>query len=99
MTRIFFLRRSKRSRLLRGKENVEGVAALLTRVEGRSSTEDDSLWSFSLHGSEGRSSKVLVAAASSTPKQHHDSESECRRDGRGSGDVGAWRNESSRFVL
>ena len=33
------LRRSKRSGLLRTKENDEGVAVLLTRVEGRSSTE------------------------------------------------------------
>ena len=36
---LFFVCRSKRSRLLRPKENDEGVAALLTRVEGRSSTE------------------------------------------------------------
>ena len=42
MTRCFFFLcvcRSKRSGLLRTKENDEGVAAVLTRVEGRSSTE------------------------------------------------------------
>ena len=36
---VFFLCRSKRSGLLRTKENDEGVAALLARVEGRSLTE------------------------------------------------------------
>ena len=39
VTRNFFLCRSKRSGLLRTKENGEGVAPLLTLVEGRSSTE------------------------------------------------------------
>ena len=36
---LSFLCRSKRSGLLRTKENDEGVAPLLTRVKGRSSTE------------------------------------------------------------
>ena len=56
--------RSKRSGLLRTKENDEGVAALLTRVGIDRQLKDGSLCSLSLHGSEGRSSKVLVADAS-----------------------------------
>ena len=60
--------RSKRSGLLRTKENAEGVAALLTgRVDRQLNSKDDSLCSLSLHGSEGGSSKVLVADASSAP--------------------------------
>ena len=65
---FLFLCRSKRSGLLRTKENDEGVAALLTPV-GRVNRrlKDDSLCCLLLHGSEGRSSKVLVADASSAP--------------------------------
>ena len=43
------------------------MAALLTPVEGRSSTEGRQLCSLSLHGSEGRSCKVLVTDASGSP--------------------------------
>ena len=49
-------------------ENDEGVAALLTRVDGVDRRLKDNSWcSLSLYGSEGRSSKVLVADASSAP--------------------------------
>ena len=68
MTRSFFLCRSKRSGLLRTKENDKTMRVWLLcwrvrRVDRR--LKDDSLCSLSLHGSEGRSSKVLVADASS----------------------------------
>ena len=69
------------------------------RVDRR--LKDDSLCSLSLHGSEGRSSTRASGRCQrrSSRKQRHDSDSECRRDGRGSGDVGEWCNESTRFVL
>ena len=65
---FFFVPLKKESSATRGKEKMR-VWLLCWRVEGRSSTEGrlDSLCSLSLHGSEGRSSKVLVADASSTP--------------------------------
>ena len=65
---VFFLCRSKRSRLLRAKELTMRVWLLcwrVWRVDRR--LQDNSLCSLSLHGSEGRSSKVLVADASSAP--------------------------------
>ena len=64
---LFCVCRSKRSGLLCTNENDEGVAALLTRVEGRSSTEERQLMLSFFALSEGRSSKVLVADASSAP--------------------------------
>ena len=75
------------ARLLRTKENDVGVAALLTRVEGRSSTEGRQfMQSFFawirgslLQGACGRCQQR------SSRKQRSDSDSECRQDGRGSG--------------
>ena len=57
---------SKRSGLLRMKENNEGMAALL-RVEGRLSTEGRQLMLFFIAWIRGSHYKVLVADASSAP--------------------------------
>ena len=85
--KFFFLLRSKRSGLLRTKESDEGVAALLMRVEGRSSTEGRQLmlsffaW---IRGSLLQSAYGRCQYRSSW-KQRHNLDSECRQDGRGSG--------------
>ena len=103
MTTSFCFVPLERSVLLRTKKNAEGVAALLTRVEGRSSTEFEGrqlMLSFIawIRG------PLLQSACGrcqyrSSRKQCHESDSECKRDGRGSGDVGEWRKDTTRFVL